>query len=36
MAFSLALLYGVRTDAIAQVIIYTSALSLFTLALIAP
>ena len=36
MAFSLALLYGVRTDAIAQVIIYTSALSLLTLAFLAP
>lgn len=36
MAFSLALLYGVRTDAIAQVIIYTSALSVITLAILAP
>lgn len=36
MAFSLALLYGVRTDAIAQIIIFTSALSLLTLAILAP
>jgi len=35
MAFSLALLYGVRTDAIAQVIIWTSVLSLFSLAYLA-
>lgn len=36
MAFSLALLYNTRTDAIAQVIIYTSALSVLTLAVLAP
>jgi len=36
MAFSLALLYGVRTDAIAQVIIFTSTLSVLTLAILAP
>lgn len=35
MAFSLALLYNVRTDAIAQVIIWTSVLSLFSLAYLA-
>jgi len=35
MAFSLALLYGVRTDAIAKVIIYSSVLTLFTLAALA-
>ncbi len=35
MAFSLALLYGVRTDAIAQVIIWTSVLSLVSLAYLA-
>lgn len=35
MAFALALLYGVRTDAIAQVIIWTSVLSLFSLAFLA-
>ncbi|GMG80885.1 hypothetical protein LNKW23_00970 [Paralimibaculum aggregatum] len=35
MAFSLALLYGVRTDAIAQVIVWTSLLTLPTLALLA-
>lgn len=35
MGFSLALLYGVRTDAIAQVLVWTSLLSLGTLALLA-
>lgn len=35
MAFSLALLYGVRTDRIAPVIIWTSVLSLFSLAYLA-
>lgn len=35
MAFSLALLYNVRTDAIAQVVIWTSVLSLFSLAYLA-
>lgn len=35
MAFALALLYGVRTDSIAPVIIWTSALSLFSLAYLA-
>ena len=35
MAFSLAVLYGVRTDKIAPVIIYTSILSLFSLAWLA-
>lgn len=35
MAFALALLYGVRTDCIAPVIIWTSALSLISLALLA-
>jgi hypothetical protein len=35
MAFALALLYGVRTDAIAPVIIWTSVLSLFSLAWLA-
>lgn len=35
MAFALALLYGVRTDAIAPVVIWTSALSLFSLAWLA-
>lgn len=35
MAFSMAFLYGVRADAIAQVVIYTSALTLVTLALLA-
>lgn len=35
MAFSLALLYGVRTDAIARVIVYTSVLTLLTLAALA-
>lgn len=35
MAFALALLYNVRTDCIAPVIIWTSILSLFTLALLA-
>ena len=35
MAFSLALLYGVRTDAITPVIIWTSVLSLLPLALLA-
>ncbi|WP_108482503.1 AEC family transporter [Oceaniglobus ichthyenteri] len=35
MAFSLAMLYGVRTDAIAPVIIWTSTLSLFSLAYLA-
>lgn len=35
MAFSLAMLYGVRTDAIAPVIIWTSTLSLFSLAFLA-
>lgn len=35
MAFSLALLHGVRTDRIAPVIIWTSVLSLITLALLA-
>ncbi|WP_099826451.1 AEC family transporter [Oceaniglobus indicus] len=35
MAFSLALLYGVRTDAIAPVIIWTSTLSLLSLAYLA-
>lgn len=35
MAFSLAMLYGVRTDAIAQIIVWTSALSLFSLAVLA-
>ncbi|WP_102108888.1 AEC family transporter [Oceaniglobus roseus] len=35
MAFSLALLYGVRTDAIAPVIIWTSLLSLLSLAYLA-
>lgn len=35
MAFALAMLYGVRTDAIAPVIIWTSTLSLISLALLA-
>ncbi len=35
MSFSLAMLYHVRTDAIAQIIILTSVLTLFTLALLA-
>ena len=35
MAFALALLYGVRTDAITPVIIWTSFLSLIPLALLA-
>lgn len=35
MAFSLALLHGVRTDAIVMVMVYTSVLSLFTLAALA-
>lgn len=35
MAFSLALLYGIRTDAIAQVIVWTSLFTLITLALLA-
>lgn len=35
MSFSLALLYGVRTEAIAQVIIWTSLFTLFTLAVLA-
>lgn len=35
MAFSLALLYGVRTDAIASVVIWTSTLSLLSLAWLA-
>ena len=35
MAFALALLYGVRTDCIAPVIIWTSVLSLFSLAMLA-
>lgn len=35
MAFALALLYGVRTDAVAPVIIWTGALSLFSLAWLA-
>lgn len=35
MSFALALLYGVRTDCIAPVIIWTSALSLFLLAFLA-
>ena len=35
MAFALALLYGVRTDTIAPVVIWTSALSLFSLAYLA-
>jgi len=35
MAFSLAMLYGVRTDAIAPVIIWTSTLSLISLAYLA-
>jgi len=35
MAFSLALLYGIRTEAIAQVIVWTSLLTLFTLAALA-
>jgi hypothetical protein len=35
MAFALALLYGVRTDAIAPVIIWTSTLSLLSLAALA-
>jgi malonate transporter len=35
MAFALALLYHVRTDCIAPVIVWTSVLSLFTLALLA-
>lgn len=36
MGFSLALLYGVRTDALAQLITITSALSVVSLALLAP
>ena len=35
MAFSLALLHGVRTDAIAPVIVWTSTLSLISLAWLA-
>lgn len=35
MGFSMALHYGIRTDAIAQVIIFTSALSILSLALLA-
>lgn len=35
MAFALALMYGVRSDAIARVIIWTSVLSLFSLAYLA-
>lgn len=35
MAFSLALLHGIRTDAIAQVIVWTSLFTLITLALLA-
>jgi predicted permease len=35
MAFSLAMLYGVRSDAIAQIIVWTSLLSLISLALLA-
>lgn len=35
MAFSLALLHGVRTDAIAQVVVYTSILTLFSMAWLA-
>lgn len=35
MAFSLAMLYGVRTDAIAQIIVWTSVLSLISLAILA-
>ncbi len=35
MTFTLAILHGVRTDAIAQVIVWTSVLSLITLALLA-
>ena len=35
MAFSLALLYGVRTDAIAQLIVITSILTLGTIAVLA-
>jgi len=35
MAFSLAVLHGIRTDKIAPVIIYTSILSLFSLAWLA-
>ncbi|WP_112321537.1 AEC family transporter [Oceanibium sediminis] len=35
MAFSMALLHGVRTDAISQVVVYTSVLTLGTLALLA-
>ncbi|MEO0428589.1 MAG: AEC family transporter [Pseudomonadota bacterium] len=35
MAFSLALLYGVRTETIAQIVIWTSVLSLLSLALLA-
>ncbi|WP_417721173.1 AEC family transporter [Salipiger sp.] len=35
MAFALAMLHGVRTDAIAPVIIWTSTLSLFSLAILA-
>ena len=35
MAFSLALLYGVRTETIAPVIIWTSLLSVFSLAVLA-
>lgn len=35
MAFSLALLYGVRTETIAQIVIWTSVLSLVSLALLA-
>lgn len=35
MAFSLALLYGIRTEAIAQVIVWSSVLTLFTMAALA-
>lgn len=35
MAFSLAMLYGVRTEAISQIIVWTSVLSLISLALLA-
>jgi predicted permease len=35
MAFSLAMLYGVRTEAIAQIIVWTSVLSLISLAALA-
>lgn len=35
MAFTLAVLHGVRTDALAQIIVWTSVLSLITLALLA-